>query len=103
MSDNNKIMNTVLETAKSLFDIGVIDGTTMREFETLTLKPVKQLTPRDIKNIRLKEKFSQPIFAKILNVNPSTIKKWETGENHPAGPALRLLCLIQDNGIGIFQ
>lgn len=103
MSKKSKILDTVLETAKGLHDIGVIDGITMREFEAFTFKPVPQFSAQDIKSIRLRAKVSQPVLAQLMNVSPSTVKKWETGENHPAGPALRLLNLIQDNGINIFQ
>lgn len=34
-------------------------------------------------------------------VGASTIKKWETGEKHPTGPALKLLNLIADKGLSI--
>lgn len=42
---------------------------------------VHELSPRQIKLLRLREKVSQPVFAAFLNITPSTIKKWETGEN----------------------
>lgn len=96
------ILDVVHESAKGLHDKGLIDSQTMREFDAACLSPVKELTPKQIKAIRLKEKMSQPVFAMYLNISPSTIKKWETGEKHPQGAALKLLNLVKDKGLKIF-
>lgn len=37
---------------------------------------------------------SQPIFAALLNVKPSTVKAWEQGLKTPSGAACRLLQLV---------
>src|SRR6185312_1478062 len=95
------ILDVVHESAKGLFEIGLIDTQTMRSFDAKCLPPVKKFTPKQIKQIRLREKLSQPVFAEYLNASASTIKKWETGEKHPTGPALKLLNLIADKGLGI--
>lgn len=87
------------EMAQGLHRAGVIDAKTMREFDITCLPPVRNLSPKEIKSIRLREKVSQPVFAKYLNASPSTVKKWETGEKHPAGPALKLLNLVADKGL----
>lgn len=71
----------------------------MREFDALCITPTKELTPREIKLIRIREKLSQPVFAIYLNISPSTIKKWETGEKRPRGAALKLLNLVKDKGL----
>ena len=42
---------------------------------------------------------SQPIFAFCLNISPSTIKKWETGEKHPHGASLKLLNVVAKKGL----
>ncbi|MCB0346920.1 MAG: helix-turn-helix domain-containing protein, partial [Bdellovibrionales bacterium] len=52
----------------------------------------------DIKRIRKKINVSQGVFAVILNVNPSTVQKWEQGSTTPSGSALRLLNLLEDRG-----
>ena len=49
--------------------------------------------------MRIKEKLSQAVMAKILNVTPSTYQKWERGEVHPKGANLKLLRLAHDHGI----
>jgi putative transcriptional regulator len=93
------ILEVVHESAKGLFDIGLLDAKTMHSFDAKCLSPVKKFTPKQIKQIRLREKVSQPVFAEYLNASPSTIKKWETGEKHPTGPALKLLNLVAEKGL----
>ncbi len=70
---------------------------------TINIPDAVDLTPKEIKQIRLREKLSQPVFAEYLNASASTIKKWETGENSPSGAALRLLQIIDKNGLGIIS
>lgn len=99
----NSILNAVHETAKGLYDIGLMDVVTMHEFDSLCLKPAHKMTPHGIKKIRLREKVSQPVFALYLNVSPSTVKKWETGEKQPSGAALRLLNIVESNGLSVIN
>jgi putative transcriptional regulator len=95
------ILETVHETAKGLFDANIIDAVTMREFDEMCLPEVKELSPRQIKGIRLREKVSQPVFAKFLNTTLSTVRQWEQGDKHPRGTSLRLLNLIAEKGLGV--
>ncbi|WP_157966640.1 helix-turn-helix domain-containing protein [Fastidiosibacter lacustris] len=44
---------------------------------------------------------SQPVFARCLNVSTEVLKKWEQGVRKPSGSALKLLNLIDKNGINI--
>jgi len=44
---------------------------------------------------------SQAVFAALLNTSVSTVQKWEIGQKHPTGAALKLLHLVQKNGIDI--
>ena len=44
-------------------------------------------------------KFSQPEFALLLHTSASTVRKWEQGETHPTGPALKLLNVIAGKGL----
>ncbi len=73
----------------------------MREFDELCLPPVKDLSASQIKKIRLREKVSQPVFAKFLNTTLSTVRQWEQGEKHPRGTSLRLLNLVNEKGLKI--
>jgi len=100
-----KTQPTLLEVAhdmaKGLYDAGVINATTMREFDILCLPPIKQLSPTQIKTIRLNAKVSQSVFAKYLNTSLSTVRQWEQGEKHPTGPSLKLLNLVAEKGLEV--
>lgn len=49
--------------------------------------------------MRIRHIFSQPVFALHLHTTASTVRKWERGDTHPAGPALKLLNIIADKGL----
>ena len=91
----SKIINAMLETAKDL----KMDSITIKEIEVLNLSEIKLLQPSEIKKTRLREKVSQSVMARILNVTPSTYQKWERGEVHPKGANLKLLWLVHNHGI----
>lgn len=95
----NRLMSTAHEIASDLYEAGVINAVTMREYEALTLTPVDDLTPDEIKKLRLKEKVSQAILALYLNTSVSTIRQWEQGEKHPRGTSLKLLNLVRRKGL----
>lgn len=95
------ILDVVHESAKDLYDVGLVDAKTMRTFNTLCLPPVQKFSPQEIKRIRLRVKASQPVFAGYLNASPSTVKKWETGAKHPTGPALKLLNIVAQKGLKV--
>lgn len=95
------LLETAHEMAHGLRNANIIGATTMREFDTLCLPPVKDLSSDQIKKIRVREKVSQAIFAKYLNTTSSTIKQWEQGEKHPRGTSLKLLNLVADRGLAI--
>jgi len=97
----SEILNAVLETASGLHKAGVLDQVTLREFDRLCAPPVKQLKPTEIKRIRESSRVSQAVFAALLNTSVSTVQKWEIGQKHPTGAALKLLHLVQKNGIDI--
>jgi putative transcriptional regulator len=97
-----KSMSEVAYTmAKALYDIGEIDSVTLREFEPESLPEVKKLSSQEIKKMRLREKVSQTVFARYLNISPSTVRQWEQGEKQPQGISLKMLNLVYENGLGI--
>ena len=55
------------ESMEAMHDMGAIDKQTMREFDEACLTPVQPLEPEEIKEIRLREHISQPVFARYLN------------------------------------
>ena len=78
---------------------GVVRAATMREFDALCLAPVLPLAPAEIAALRLREKVSQPVFARYLNVSKSSVVQWEIGERKPNGAALKLLDLVRRKGL----
>jgi len=92
-------MAAIHESMEALHDIGAIDIQTMREFDEACLTPVQVLSPEQIKALRLRERISQPVFARDLNVSRNLVSDWERGVKRPGGPALRLLSVIQRKGL----
>lgn len=97
----SRILKEMHESAKGMHKLNIISATTMREFDALCLSPVDELNPTQIKKIRLKEKVSQSVLARYLNISVSTIQKWEIGEKKPNGLALKILDLIRRKGLKI--
>ncbi|MBI1390979.1 MAG: helix-turn-helix domain-containing protein [bacterium] len=93
------MLGAIHETASDLAEAGVMDKCTMRRFDVMCLTSVEPLTPSEIREIRLGEKVSQAVFALHLNVTAGLISKWERGEKQPAGASLKLLRLVQKNGL----
>lgn len=97
----SSILQAVHETAEDLHSSGLIDQTTMREFDALCLTEVPNYTPSQIKAIRTRCNVSQAVFARYLNVTTSSLQKWEIGSKTPSGVALKLLNLVDRKGIEI--
>jgi len=89
------------EMARGLYELGVVDGKTMREFESLKVESPPVYSAYEIKRLRLREKASQAVFAAYLNTSVSTVQKWEIGEKKPSGPALKLLALVERKGLKV--
>jgi len=84
---------------EALHEVGAIGKRTMREFDDACLTPVRVLTPQEIRQIRERERISQPVFARYLNVSKNLVSDWERGVKKPGGPALRLLTVVQKRGL----
>lgn len=89
----------VHETALGLHDAGVMDKRTLKAFDAMCLTPVEPLTPEEIRDIRLREKASQAVFARYLNVTTGLVSQWERGEKRPRGASLKLLTLVAKKGL----
>ena len=96
---NKRLRKEIIETARGLYDLGVMDGSTMREIESLRVESPRVYSAYEIKRLRLKERASQAVFAAYLNTSVSTVQKWEIGEKAPSGMALRLLDLVERKGL----
>lgn len=89
----------VHETAMGLTDAGVMAKQTMKAFDDMCLTPVEELTAEQIRQIRLREKASQAVFARYLNVTTGLVSQWERGAKHPRGASLKLLTLVAKKGL----
>ena len=98
MSD---ILKSVHKTAKGLKQSGTIDKTTMRKFDVLCLTQVHEFTAEQVRNLRLKNNLSQPVFAQYFNVSDKLVKKWEQGDSSPRGAALKMLTLAEKKGLEV--
>src|SRR5260363_179196 len=71
-AEKSFMLKVAHEMAKGLYDAGIMDATTMREFDALCLPPVERLSSEQIKKIRLRIRLSQSVFAKYLNTTSAT-------------------------------
>ncbi|SRR6266436_3950340 len=95
----SKILAAVHETAADLHESGLMDKKTMKAFDAMCLTPVKPLSAIQIRKLRLREKASQAVFARYLNVTTGLVSQWERGQKHPRGASLKLLNLVAKNGL----
>jgi putative transcriptional regulator len=95
----SNIMASIHETAEDLYEAGLMEKRTMREFDGLCLTPISPLKPEEIRDIRERENVSQVVFANYLNVSKSIVSQWERGEKRPSGTSLKLLSIVEKKGL----
>ena len=94
-----RLSTAIHETAAGLHRIGLMDKATMREFDASCLTTVEPLSAKEIAAIRKRAGVSQGVFAHYLNVKPKLVSEWERGEKRPSGASLKLLSLVEKNGL----
>ena len=72
----------------------------MKAFDEMCLTPVEDLTPEEIRAIRLRENASQTVFARYLSVTTGLVNQWERDGKRPRGASLKPLTLVAKNGLG---
>ena len=95
----SRILSEMHETARGLHGAGPISKRRMGEFEALCHLDVHEMPPQKIKVLREQAHVSQAVFAAVLNTSLSTVQKWEVGDKKPGGPSLKLLNLVERNGL----
>jgi putative transcriptional regulator len=98
----SRIIDEMTETFADLKKAGAVSKKQIAEFEALKSLEVKVLEPKSIKQLRMRERLSQAVFALVLNTSTSTVQKWETGEKKPSGPSLKLLSILKNKGLEAF-
>lgn len=97
----SEILSSIHESMSGLHKLGLVKKETMREFDELCLQPVASFDARRIAKLRHREKVSQPVLARYMNVSKSAVCQWESGEKSPNGAALKLLNLVERKGLEI--
>lgn len=95
----SEIAGAIHEMVEGFHEAGVVDKQTMRKFDELCLTPTPSFDAAQIRALRARERVSQPVFARYLNVSKNLVSDWERGVKRPGGPALRLLTVVQKRGL----
>lgn len=61
----------------------------------ITVIPVKEYKPDEIKKIRNSTGMSQKTFAAYIGVSTKAVEAWEAGKNRPSGAASRILAMME--------
>ena len=92
------IKRAIGDTVQDLIKRGIKNSFSAKELKKLGINiPEVEITAKDIKEIREKINMSQNVFAKVLNVNSSSVKQWEQGKRNPSGSTKVLLELLRMN------
>jgi putative transcriptional regulator len=92
----DSIKKAITESVQGLTNSGVKTSFTEKELNSLGVTiPEVYLTTYQIKEIRENLNLSQTVFAKLLNVSPSSIRQWEQGKKKPTGATQVLLDLLK--------
>lgn len=99
--NTSKILDAVLDTAQDLNHSGLINETQLAEYKTLCKPNIPLYSAQEIRQLRERFHISTATLAAVLNTSSSTVRKWETGQNHPSGPSLKLLSLLDQKGLDV--
>lgn len=92
----DSIKKAIGDTVQDLVNSGIKTSFTKKELNALGVEiPEVHLTTYQIKEIRENLHLSQVVFAKLLNVSPSSIRQWEQGKRQPTGATQVLLDLLK--------
>lgn len=97
------LLDMARELAVDLHQVGALSKATLREIEALAIPDVPEFTAAQIRAIREKNQVSQAVFAKIMNVGPSTVAQWEQGKKKPGGASARLLDILMRKGVRVVK
>jgi putative transcriptional regulator len=95
----NSVFEAVTETASEFERLGFIDKHRLKQIQALCIEEVPHYTADYIRALRAKLQLSQAVLANLLNISPSTVRKWEQGEKNPSGASLKLLWLLDRRGL----
>ena len=100
-----RLTQVLLETADDMRRVGILDSA---RHEKITLRHLggrqnnlaaKPISGEVIRSIRERERLSQAVFARYLNLTVGYVSQMERGARRPTGPAAVLLDVIRRKGI----
>jgi len=92
----NSIKRAIGSTVEDMLNAGLGTSFTEKELKEFNVKiPEIHISSTQIKQIREKTHLSQSVFAKLLNVSPSSVRQWEQGTRRPTGSTKVLLDLMK--------
>ena len=90
------INEAIASTVSNMINADIKVSFTQKELKELGVKVASvSLSADEISSIRKTLKVSQSVFAKLLNVSPSSVRQWEQGLRKPSGSTMILLELLQ--------
>ena len=95
----SNIQDTINDIAQGLHKADIIDIKTLRDLTDDELPVLIEYTGEEIQLLRKKQKLSQSVFAKYLNVSPAMIRSLEQGQRHAHGAILKLLNIVDRHGV----
>lgn len=95
----SEIAEAVHGGVRGMHRLGLVDKTTMREFDLRCLTAVDDMSAREVQALRQREGVSQAVFARCLNVTTNYVSQIERGAKRPSGATLKLLSLVRAKGL----
>ena len=93
---NKEIRDSIKSATEDLIHSGLNTCFSEKDLKKLDIKlPKISIGSTEIQSIRKKVNLSQAVFAKLLNVSPSSVKHWEQGNRTPTGSTIVLLNLLE--------
>ena len=95
----SSLQESINDLAQGLHKANIIDIKTLRELTDDELPVLIEYTGDEIQQLRKRQRLSQSVFAKYLNISPAMIRSLEQGQRHAHGAILKLLNIIDRHGI----
>lgn len=90
------IKEAIGDTVQDLIQSGIKTSFTEKELKELgVVFPDVEIDAHEIRSIRKKTRLSQNVFARLINVSPSSVRQWEQGKRKPSGSTKVLLELLR--------
>jgi len=65
--------------------------------------PPPEIRPEELTKLRIDNRMSRDVFARLLNVPTRSVQSWEDGTRKPSQAALRLIQVFRQNTSGVLD